>query len=186
MTNRILPIIALIIAIGIFFGYINPTWNGSIATAKAAIASDDQALAAANAFAVQQNQLVQARAAINPADLTRLATFLPSSVDDVGFILDLNALAARSGISLSNINVMTNGTSAGSGNSSTAGFSAATDPVGSIDLSLSAVGTYAALQAFLSGVEESERLIDVRAITIAGSDTGVYNYGITMRIYWLR
>lgn len=185
MTSRILPFIALVIAIGIFFGYVNPTWVGSIATAKAAIASDDQALAAANAYSVQQNQLVQERAAIDPANLTRLSTFLPGSVDDVGFILDLNALAARSGISLSNINVVTNGTSAGSGNSSATGLSTATNPVGSIDLSLSAVGTYAALQAFLSGVEESERLIDVRNITISGSDTGVYNYEITMRIYWL-
>ncbi len=186
MTSRILPIVALIIAVGIFFGYVSPTWTGSIAVAKAAIAYDDQALSAANSYSVQQNQLIQARAAIDPTNLTRLATFLPSSVDDVGFVLDLDALAARSGISLSNINVITNGTSAGSGNSNTAGLSAATNPVGSIDISLSAVGTYAALNAFLSGVEESERLIDVRSITIAGSDTGVYNYSITMRIYWLR
>ncbi len=186
MSSRILPLLALIIAVGMFFAYVNPTWTGTIAATKAAITSDDQALAAAAAYTTQQNELVQARDAIAPADLTRLATFLPGSVDNVGLILDLGALAARSGISISNINVATNDTAAGANNSGGGALSAGANPVGSIDLSLSAVGTYAALKTFLRGVETSERLMDVQDLAITGSDTGVYTYKITLRIYWLR
>ncbi|MHB8710131.1 MAG: hypothetical protein ACYC6X_01095 [Minisyncoccota bacterium] len=186
MSNRILSISALMIAVGIFFIYVSPTWSGPIAATKAAIASDDQALAAAQTYTAQQSQLTAARNKIDPADLTRLATFLPGSVDNVGLILDLNGLAARSGLSLSNINIAT--PSAGSGNSSPTGAlsAAGANPVGSVDLSLSAVGTYTALKTFLVGVEKSERLLDVHDISINGSDTGVYTYQMAIRIYWLR
>ena len=60
------------------------------------------------------------------------------------------------------------------------------NPVRSADLSLSAIGTYSALQAFLAGIEKSARLLDVRNIVVNGSDTGVYSYKVTIRLYWLR
>ncbi len=194
MNSKVLPFLALIIAIGIFFGYVNPTWSGSIASDKDAIALDDLALAAASQYTAQQNTLASARNAISPQDLARVAAFLPDSVDNVGLILDLNALAARSGLSLANIDVVSS--AAASGAQGTVGSAAgsmagnvgigATNPVGSVDLSLSAVGTYSALKSFLIGVERSARLLDVQDIIIKGSDTGVYNYQMTLRLYWLR
>jgi len=186
MSNRIIPAFALLVAIGIFFLYINPTWSGTIATAKAAIASDNEALVTANQYTAQQNELASARDAIHPADLARLTTFLPDSVDNVRIILDLNALAARSGLSLSGISVAPNANSASSGTASEALPTTGTNPVSSVDISLSAVGTYTALQNFLQGVERSARILDVQSITVAGSDTGVYSYGMTLRLYWLQ
>ena len=186
MNSRILPAFAFIIAVGIFFAYVNPTWGGSITTTRAAIAADDQALSAAQQYAAQQNQLASARDAINPASLAALNTFLPSSVDNVGLILDLNALAARSGLSVANIDVITNDTSSANSSSGGALPAAGQNPVGSVDLSLSAVGTFSSLQSFLKGVEMSERLLDVRDLAVKGSNTGVYNYQMTIRLYWLR
>lgn len=182
MNSRILPIFALMVAVGMFFAYVNPVWSGSIAARKAAIASDDQALDAAARYTNQQNELIAERNKIDPADLKRLAIFLPDSVDNVGLILDLNALAARSGLSLSNIDVTTNGASPSSADTLGA---ASTNPVGSVDLSVSAVGTYTALKTFLAGVEKSARLLDVQDLTIKGSDTGVYTYQMKLRLYWL-
>jgi Tfp pilus assembly protein PilO len=181
--NRILPICALLIAIAIFFGYVQPTWNGAIAETKAAIAADDQALEAAKAYSAQQNALASDRNKIKATDIAQLIAFLPDSVDNVGLILDLNALAARSGLSLSNIDVRTN---TGSTASSGATASAAMDPISSVDLSLSAVGTYASLENFLTGIEKSQRILDVRDIVVKGSETGVYSYDIILRLYWLR
>jgi Tfp pilus assembly protein PilO len=186
MNSRVLPILALMFSVAIFFIYIQPTWDGSIATTKAAIAADDQALAAASAYVAQQNALIAARNAIDPADLARLQTFLPNSVDNVGMILDLNALAARSGMTLSNVDISATSNDNGSGNSSNGAVPVSLDPVDSVDLSLSAAGTYAAFQTFLQGVEKSERLIDVRDLLVTGSDTGVYTYKMTLRLYWLR
>ena len=189
MNNRALSIVALIVAAVIFFGYVSPTWSGGIADKKAAIKGDDAALAAATAYAAEQDQLAKQRDAIDSQDLARLAKFLPDSVDNVRLILDLNALAARSGLALSNIDVADTSTS----NAKTGGqkqvsglLTSIANPVGSVDLTISAVGTYVALQNFLRGVEKSGRLLDVRDLTVAGSNTGAYTYHMMVRFYWLR
>ena len=184
MNTRIVPLAALLVAVGIFF-YIRPTWTGTIAETKAAIAFDDQALVAARQYAKQQNQLASERNSIDPASLALLSSFLPDSVDNVGIILDLNALAARSGLSLSNVDVVSSAMGDKNSGAQTLPTSR-TAPVGSVDLSLSAVGTYAALQSFLVGTERSARLLDVRSINVRGSDTGVYEYKMSLRLYWLR
>lgn len=186
MNNRFTATLALTVAIGMFFVYVMPTWTGSIATKRATITADDQALAAATTYTTQQNQLAAARNKIDAPDLARLATFLPNSVDNVGLILDLNALAAKSGITLSNIDVMTPASASAGSASAGAASGSVNNPVGSVDLTLSAVGTYAALQAFLKGVERSQRLLDVKDIIVKGSDTGVYTYQMKIAIYWLR
>ncbi|MFZ1075740.1 MAG: type 4a pilus biogenesis protein PilO [Minisyncoccia bacterium] len=174
--NRALPIPAFVIGLCVIFAYVGPTWSGPIATEKAAIASDDEALAAASEYNKEQDALAQAQSAIDPDNLSRLATFLPDSVDNVRLILDLNALAARSGVALSNIDVDS------SGPPSTA---ADTNPLGSVDMSLSVSGSYTAFQTFLNGIEHSERLLDVQEVDVKGSDTGVYTYQLKVRIYWL-
>ncbi len=193
MNSRVLPALALIFSVGIFFTYVKPTWSGPLKETKVAIANDEQALAAADEYKAKQNALASARNAIDQENLNRLSVFLPDSVDNVGLILDINALAARSGLSLANIDVVTND-STGSGNKGTESSVqssgtlqvARANPVGSVDMSLSAIGTYSALQTFLVGIEKSARVLDVRDITVKGSDTGVYNYQMTVRLYWLR
>lgn len=185
MADRIIPTFAFFVAASIFFGYVHPTWTGTIAETKASIEADNQALEAAGAYTAKQNQLASARSAIDPANLDRLEVFLPDSVDNVGLILDLNALAARSGIVLSNVDVTTDTVSA---NASARGATPAAkiNPVGSVDLSLSAVGTYSSLQTFLVGIEKSARILEVQDLGVTGSDTGVYNYRMKIRLFWLR
>ncbi len=185
MSDRIIPIFAFLAALGIFFGYVHPTWTGAIAETKASITADDEALKAAGAYTAQQNALAAARNAIDTANLDRLAVFLPDSVDNVGLILDLNALASRSGIVLSNIDVAPEAASANTA-ARTAAPGSRVDPVGSVDLTLSAVGTYSALQTFLKGVERSARILEVRDLSVRGSDTGVYGYQMKIRLFWLR
>lgn len=184
-NSRILPLIALATAAGIFFAYVKPTWSGPIAAAKSAIELDKSALAAAEEYTIRQNALAAERANIDPGNLEQLTALLPDSVDNVGIILDLNALAARSGLSLANIDVVVADTDAKKSGSGALPTSAA-NPVGSINISLTALGTFAAFQTFLEGLERSARLLDVQDIAVKGSDTGVYTYQIILRLYWLR
>jgi Tfp pilus assembly protein PilO len=187
MSNRVLPLLSIFLAIGILFAYVRPLWSGQIAETKIEIENNERTLLAAKEYAAKQNELASARNAIDPANLSRLEIFLPDSVNNVGLILDINALAARSGLSLSNIDIVNAPTSADAavaidGTGSISGAS----PVSSVDLSLSAVGTYTGLQAFLKGLEKSARLLDVRDIVVRGSETGVYSYQMVVRLYWLR
>jgi hypothetical protein len=192
MSSRVLPTIAIMLAIGIFFAYVRPVWNGPVAATKLSIQNNTDALVAAAEYKARENELAAARNAIDASNLERLATFLPDSVDNVTLILNINALAARSGILLSNVDVIANKeasakkVSTGSAAAATPPSGTSLGPVGSVDLALTAVGSYAALQTFLAGIEKSARLLDVRDIVVTSTETGVYSYKMTMRLYWLR
>lgn len=184
MNSRILPLLSIVFAIGIFFAYVNPLWTGPIKETRAAIADNKQALESAAEYVKRQNELAAEMSAIDQGALARLETFLPDSVDNVGLILEMNALAERSGLALESIDVANS--RAITRESTDATGLASEGPIGEIDLKLSAQGTYDALQQFLAGIESSARLLDARDITVSGSDTGVYGYQMTVRIYWLR
>ncbi len=184
MSNRILPSLAILIAIGIFFAYVNPTWTGAIASAKATIAADDASLVTARHYVTQQNELAAERDAIDQKDLSTLTAFLPDSVNNVGLILDLNTLAARTGLSITAIDVT--GNTGKKANESSGAQNSPDELVGTVDLALSAQGTFAAMQTFLAGIERSERLLDVQDIVVHDSVTGIYTYQMRIRLYWLR
>lgn len=230
MISRLLPVFAIILAVGLFLGYINPTYSNEISATKAQIASYQSALTAADQFHQKEAQLTRDRAAIPADKLARLETFLPDSVDNIRLILDLDALAARSGITLSNFDI---GSSNGTGKSGTGGAAAPSagttvttpaipassvvkssatpaaaaggtalgagmptglgavalapqSPTESLDITVSATGSYPAFRSFLQGLEQSLRPLDVVSVTVHNSATGVYTYDLAIRIYWLR
>lgn len=183
--NRILALIFILIALGLFFGYIQPTWAGDIAATQRQIDSYDSALVAASRFSTNEAALEQKRNEIPQDKVDRLTTFLPDSVDNVQLILDLNALATRSGVTISDFTTgetpndttqAAQGGFAGNANAST---------IDSLTLSVRAVGSYDAFRAFLAGVEQSLRPLDVQVISITDSETGVYTYDMTIKFYWL-
>jgi hypothetical protein len=203
--QRTLPLIALVFAIALFFLYVRPTYSGPISTTRSQISSYDDALAAAQRFQQKEAELTQQRAQIPADSLARLSEFLPDGVDNVQLILDLDALAARSGVTLSDFS--TQGSTAGSNTSNSTPATAATPspdstdgsvptlgqanlganaPVDSLELTFKATGTYAAVRSFLAGIENSLRPLDVTDLQVSQSDTGVYSYAMTVRIYWLR
>lgn len=191
MISRLSPAVATLLAIGLFFGYVNPTRTGKIAETRAQIESYESALVAAERFKQKESELIIARANVPSDGLARLTSFLPDGVDNVQIILDLNALAARSGMTLSDFNT-SNDESVG-GTESTTVVPAADglafeeqEPVESLDLTISATGTYTSFRAFLEGIEQSLRLLDVVSVKVTDSDTGVYSYDMTIRLYWLR
>lgn len=203
ITSRLFPIIFIVATLGLFFGYIQPTLNGPIAERNAEIRDLDTALMAAQQFKQKELELARARSDIAPEQLARLEAFLPDSVDNVQLIVDLNSLAARSGVTLSDFDIQggtaTTGTdAAGQGSqpadpAMTAAESASSvlganlaEPVDTLELSVSATGSYAAFRTFLAGIEQSLRPLDIVELSVEDSTTGVYTYDITFRLYWLR
>jgi hypothetical protein len=195
--SRLIPIVAILFAIGLFLLYIRPTYSGVIHDTQQQIASYDQALVAADRFQAKEAQLTQARSQIPPESLARLNAFLPDGVDNVQLILDMDALAARSGITLSDFNTQNSNSpaSAPQTNASTpaqinqpiptGAALTSSSPVDSLSLTFKATGTYSSFRNFLSGMENSLRPLDVMNLDVTQSANGVYTYGMTVRIYWL-
>lgn len=187
--SRALPVILIIIAVGLYFTYISPTYTNKILPLKAEIARSDAALVAADDFKQKEAQITNERSAIPADGITRLNAYLPDGVDNVQLVLDLNALAARSGISLSNFkikdNAVTNISAAPSTQPSQGVLSTGGKVSDSLDLSVTATGTYGAFRSFLFGIEHSLRPLDITEMKVTDSSTGVYSYDMTIRIYSL-
>lgn len=184
MTQRILPIVVLLIAIGIFFGYVHPTYTGKVASLRADIHGYDAALVAADAYSKKEAELLQKRNEIPAEGLARLEAFLPDGVDNVQLILDLNSLASRSGLTLADFDIVEH---ADENNQQGDHVTLVSDDmIDSLDLSVSAVGSYDAFKKFLQGAELSLRPLDVVELNIETADNSLYRYDIKFRIYWLK
>ncbi len=192
--SHLIPILMVIGSIGLFIGYVQPTYNGSVETLKSEIADLDTALTAAEQFRSKEAELTRQRADIPQEQITRLEAFLPDSVDNVQLIVDLNSLAARSGVQLSEFDIvggesggtMPDGTPMPSSDGEVQYGYASNEPTESLELTVSATGSYAAFRNFLAGVENSLRPLDLVELSVQDSQTGVYTYDITLRLYWLR
>ena len=179
--SRLIPIAAVLIALGLFFGYINPTMTGPIAETKRQISDYENALSAAERFRQKEEELAADRAAIPPESLVLLESFLPDGVDNVQLILDLDALAASTGLVLSEFTTTELETEDTGGIMLDDG-----SPVDSIELSTSGTGSYASFRAFMDAAEQSLRPLDLIELQIDTSENGVHRYQITYRLYWLR
>ena len=209
--SRLIPILLIVGAGALFIAYTQPTYGGSIATLKTEIRDLDMALDAAEQFKMKEVELTRQRNLISPEQLARLDAFLPDSVDNVQLIVDLNSLAVRSGVVLSDFDIAgssdteetesaqaTGAPMPGAADPMAAGSAVAPigspatlaltagQPTESLELSVAATGSYAAFRTFLAGVEQSLRPLDVVELSVDDSNTGVYTYDITFRLYWLR
>lgn len=184
--HRVFPILLILLAIGLFVAYTNPTFSGPVADAQAKIRSYDSAIQAAEKFKKREGELALELGSLNEEQLKRLNVFLPDNVNNIQLILDLDVLASKSGVSLSNFSIGEQGAD-GSAVTREQDIPLNSDEVvDSIDITVTAEGTYLAFQTFLTAIEKSLRPLDIVGLTITAKDTGVYTYDLTFRIYWLR
>ncbi len=190
MNKRIIIILELIAIIGLYFWYIQPTYSGPIQTINKNIASEH-----ANKISIQQyiqhkTQLTQKQNNIPALDLSRLSNMLPSSNNTMHFLLNLNALALRSGFIINKFNIDNQNNNQQSNTIQTQQKIYRTFIVG-----ISGEGTYASFRQFLDSLERSLRLVDVISISIKNNNinttsdtdkqTALYNYSLTLQIYWI-
>lgn len=185
IATRIVPITLILLAAALGFFYIKPTYDGSIADTTAKIQSYDAALVAAERFSKKEAELTAASNGISGTSINRLNTYLPDNVDNIQLILDLNALAARSNMSLGNFNVTLPDANATSTADADLGLTASGGLYDHTDFPVQATGTYQSFRVFLSALENSLRPLDVQSLKVTQSKTGVYTYDFVIRIYWL-
>ena len=194
MTAYLPPFIALLVSIGIFVAYINPTYTKNIAGLNTEIENYDSALVAATDYLEKQAEITEKRSALSEEDVRRLKAFLPDGVDNVQLIVDLTSLAAKSNIILSDIDVKAAGSNAGPSRAPVEGglvdrggiTVGEQGPIDSVDLSLKFTASYDRLIGFLSAIESSLRPLDVTALSFQTSELGSPVITMTLRVYWLR
>lgn len=168
--------------------YIDPNYRGqnlgenkrSIQDLQKEEGEYQAALNNTNEIRMKRQSLVDKKSNINPQDLMKLEKFLPDNVDNIKLVIDLNQIAQNNTLTLKNIKLDTsvekNSGSLGQNN----------DKYGTVGLSFSVNASYANFQNFLSDLEKSLRLVEITDLSVTGNDTGLYDFSVVIKTYWLK
>jgi Tfp pilus assembly protein PilO len=187
--NILTPIILILISFAAFFGYVDPNYRGenlsngnrSIKSLQAEDAEYQAALNNTNELRKKRDSLVQTRGEIDPVDLEKLEKLLPDNIDNIKLVIDMNRIAQNHTLTLKNIRL------------ETAVKSDTPDKLGqdnkkygTVGLTFSVSSSYENFQNFLADLERSLRLVDITELSVTSNDTGVYDFSVGMKTYWLK
>lgn len=176
----ILPVLCIVVAGFLFYWYIDPTYT-HIKELQKQQATLNQALDRALELQQVRDQLLSRYNTFSQSDLDRVNKLLPDHVDNVRLILDMDGIASRYGMRIKNVSIddPRKQQSQNAIGSSDAAFE-------SLALSFTVSGEYATFRQFLGDIERSLRLVDVEGVSFTSAETGLYDYAVTIRTYWLK
>lgn len=172
-----LAVLALIIAAGMGYFFIRPQW--------AAVRSLGAQIRELQAFREELRELILIRdkvatdyETIPQSDIVKLQAMVPPDPQPAGLVVDLEALAQKSGLALTQVSVAL-------GQSSSALEPAPASGLTPIPVSFSIVATYETLQTFLSNLERNRRIMDVTEFSFApGPGAGGVPVAFQARAYY--
>ena len=196
MNRNSTAIILVALAIGIYFTFT----RGQITQAKAIKSvNDEYAKAIDNAVELIRirDKVLADYGAISEDDQNRLDKMIPSTVDNIRLIIDLKDIALRHGFSLGNLKATAATPSQGSAGSAvtrTSGGSVGSGQVtgisnptlDTVNISFSATAPYLEFISFLQDLEANLRIMDLTRLGVTAQDSGVYNFTVELKTYWLR
>ena len=191
MNRNLTAFILIVIAIGI---YVTMT-QGIIAAGQAVKAVNDQyssAIGNATRIVAERDQALQSYNAISDSDKARLNKMIPSTVDNIRLMIDLNGIAARHGLSLSGVQAGVPTAAAQSAaavqppGSTMGGLPPSAPALGTVSVSFGVTATYEQFQSFLQDLEADLRIMDLTHLSVTANDTGIYTYSLTFQTYWVK
>ena len=208
MFKALTPLIGIIIAVGLFFSYVQPTFR-DVKTIQDETAEYAQATERASELMQRINGLKAQQGGILPVDLERLEALIPDRIDEVSALIDIDALTVAHHLMLGDIEVGEQGqteSSAGAGvaggqpGATAPGAMATADADGfafmqageslesqysTLDIGFSVTGTYDDFRMFLSDIERSLVLMEVTGVTFAASEGDAIPFTMKVRLYSL-
>ena len=172
MAKVLVPIISIIVALALYFFFIQDTLE-RVAELKIESAQFDEALKSAQELENTIERLTRESDNIQTSDLDKLEILLPDHIDSIRFIYDLNTIADIHNKTLGKVSVE----------------ELKGDRFTSTIVTFSINGTYSELLAFLSDLELSLRIIDVQSISFRvtnDSDKDGIDYTIVIATHVLK
>lgn len=188
--KNLFAIILIIASIGVFYYIVSPTY-AEIQTLRVKKAGYDEALNHSQEAQGLRDTLETKFNNIPVSNLQRLEAFLPNSIDNIRLIIEIDKVAGRYNMSLSNAKVsLVKGSSA---EPAAEGIYQSAVDYGTGKLDFSVKGTYENYLAFLRDLESSLRLINVTSISLSAGDVqksiaevDIYSYQTSLDTYWLK
>ncbi|MDE1874787.1 MAG: type 4a pilus biogenesis protein PilO [Patescibacteria group bacterium] len=171
-------IILILASIGLFFGYIDPTYN-AIQQANVQKAAYERALSNSKQLGEERDTLLAKYNQMDPNELADLSKLLPDNIDNIRLILDVDSMARTYGMRIRDFTTTTD--------TKQDTIGAPVQPYGTLTLSFTTTATYNTFLEFLHDLERSLRIIDVSSVQFSTTDTSqLYDFKVTVETYWLK
>lgn len=181
----------VVIALVLFFDLVQPEYadfeqtKGTLAGENQLYQTESQAVNTAKKIIAQFQQQVQGEQTVGLA--------MPTREDIAGALAQVYGLAASNGVNVQGVSISSPTIQPAPAGGTTG---AATKPIGSFSLQVSAVGSYESMTSLISGLETNIRVFDVKNISLAPAQTNaavakgapvtqdLFTYNITVITYY--
>jgi len=198
-----IPILILIAAVGIFFGYTAKEYDATKELRKENQVLNE-ALSSARQLRSARDRLLESYNTFLPSDLERLEKALPDHADNIRLVIELEELAARHNLLLENVDFGESEdkkeetkTNVFVSSAPESGAVQGQGPYGTVDLGLEFRGEYSDFTRFLEDLERSLRLISISDLSFSSdvllgtedetiNTDSVYQYALKIKAYWLK
>ncbi len=196
MTRFLIPVILIGISVALFFTYTNPLY-GEISQLREQMDSYNHALDNSKALENERDKLTQKFNSITSDNLDKLKKLLPENVDNIRLILEIEKIATPYGMALKDVRYSNNDAVSSTPATVQGGTlaTASSKNYGVWNLQFSTSGTYNNFLKFIKDLESNLRIVDISSVSfnsdsgtggVGTSSTGVYQYQISIKTYWLK
>ena len=178
MRNPIIPIVLAILAVATYFAFITPWW-AEVNSLKADIKVAEGAIAKGNELKELVQNITEKVGAVSPDNQSRLQAILPTQIDDILFLNDINALAGNRGLQAKNLSLSADTSMVSAAIPTPEADGATKGPQTKIAasqkekmVSFSVTAKYPAFISFLRDLERSLVLYETKSITFSEKGGG--------------
>ncbi len=184
--NIIAPLFLILASVGMFYGYIDPNYRSENVSKNIVnlMAERNQykfALENSNNLITERNRLVEKNNNFSSNDLERLKKLLPDHIDNVRLIIDIDNIASRYGLGIKNIKVNNESDTNLSGK-----LGPNNSPFGTFTMKFKIVASYDSFRSFINDLQESLRIVDISNVSFEATESGYYDYEVTIKTYWIK
>lgn len=172
--------ILLLVSVGLFYAVISPRYE-KVQALQGQAGQYRDILANAEALGERRDDLLSQYNNVSPAEVARLEKILPANVDTVNLAMNFDSIAARYGISINSVRTVDSKTDTGAGVVQSAGKKL----YEKVTISFSFIATYENFRRFMADIEKSLRIIDVKSVSFSTTDSGIYEFNVSVDTYWL-
>ena len=200
----IFPLSCIIIAVVLFFAVIDPMYS-DVRQLRADVATYNVALSNSTELQKTRDSLINVYKNVSREDKDKLEHLLPSSINNIGLILEIEKIANLHGMPIGNIqfdvkNLQSKGNANATGGENSIVVAEGNPdqylPYGIFPMEFEIEGRYDNFLLFLKDLELNLRVVDIQNVSfkvpansvIQGgtADPNVYSYTLKVNTYWLK
>jgi Tfp pilus assembly protein PilO len=185
MNRSLTAIVLIIIAIGLYFT-VTKTILADASKINASNKEFEKALENVNVLLKKEDELNDKYKRLGQTERDRLEKMVPQKMDNIRLIIDLNNIAYKFGFVLKGIQAT----------ASTANTTAQVTPsqpgsipvptLETVTVTFGVTAPYQQFITFLQELEKSLRILDISSLSVTSSDSGIYDWKVELKTYWLK